>query len=223
MLKELIQSVKKLVQHQKEIDPSIFGDPIAERTAWTPAKTGGGNFCSHRLVEKSLHRVEFRATVGLKLFMLLFVVVGLGVMIGFSISLLSKDTITLGVETIMPMLFGLLFAGLGGGAYYYFTMPIVFDKHSGHFWRGRKDPGVVLDKNSIKTWTQLGQIHSLQIISEYCTSSGKNRSSYYSYELNLVLSDGKRINVVDHGNLGKLQEDANTLSKFLGKPVWDAA
>ena len=44
----------------------------------------------------------------------------------------------------------------------------------------------------------------------------------YNYELNLVLKDGERINVVDHGNLKKIQDDANTLSNFLGKPVWDA-
>jgi hypothetical protein len=49
-----------------------------------------------------------------------------------------------------------------------------------------------------------------------------NKSSYYSYELNLVLDDGSRINVVDHGNLERLRSDAQTLSQFLGKPVWDA-
>ncbi len=49
-----------------------------------------------------------------------------------------------------------------------------------------------------------------------------NKSSYYSYELNLVLNDGSRINVVDHGNLKRLRSDTQTLSQFLGKPVWDA-
>ncbi|MDP6491172.1 MAG: hypothetical protein QGG69_05335 [Kiritimatiellia bacterium] len=58
-----------------------------------------------------------------------------------------------------------------------------------------------------------------QLLSEYCRS---DKSSYYSYELNLVLQDGSRINVVDHGNKTKLREDAATLSEFLGRPVWDA-
>jgi hypothetical protein len=49
-----------------------------------------------------------------------------------------------------------------------------------------------------------------------------NKNSYYSYELNLVLDDGSRINVVDHGNLDRLRSDAQTLSRFLDKPVWDA-
>ena len=49
-----------------------------------------------------------------------------------------------------------------------------------------------------------------------------NKSAYYSYEMNLVLNDGKRLNVVDHGNQAKLREDAQTLATFLNVPVWDA-
>ena len=45
-----------------------------------------------------------------------------------------------------------------------------------------------------------------------------SKSSYYSYELNLVLHDGSRINVVDQGNLKRLRSDANTLSQFLESP-----
>jgi hypothetical protein len=56
-------------------------------------------------------------------------------------------------------------------------------------------------------------------LSEFVSGS---KNSYYSYELNLVLDDGSRINVVDHGNLERLRSDANALSQFLDKPVWDA-
>ena len=64
----------------------------------------------------------------------------------------------------------------------------------------------------------LSEIHALQLLS-------KDRSdaehSYHSYELNLVLEDGKRINVVDHGDETQIRTDAQALSRFLGKPVWD--
>ena len=65
----------------------------------------------------------------------------------------------------------------------------------------------------------LSSIHALQLLSEFISGS---KSSYYSYELKLVLHDGSRINVVDQGNLERLRSDANTLSQFLDKPVWDA-
>jgi hypothetical protein len=35
--------------------------------------------------------------------------------------------------------------------------------------------------------------------------------------------DGKRVNVIDHGDLEKVRTDARTLAEFLNKPVWDAA
>jgi hypothetical protein len=65
----------------------------------------------------------------------------------------------------------------------------------------------------------LSSIHALQLLSEFVSGS---KNSYYSYELNLVLDNGSRINVVDHGNLERLRADASTLSQFLDKPVWDA-
>ena len=43
-----------------------------------------------------------------------------------------------------------------------------------------------------------------------------------SYELNVVLQDGSRRNVVDHGNLDALRADARELAMFLVVPLWDA-
>ena len=68
----------------------------------------------------------------------------------------------------------------------------------------------------------VARIHhaALQLLSEHVSG---NDSSYYSYELNLVLEDGRRLSVVDHGDCEQLREDAQLLSQLLGKPVWDAA
>ena len=123
------------------------------------------------------------------------------------------------IETLFPILFGLVFAGVGGAMYYFGTMPVVFDKVRGFYWKGHRPPYELADPAARKQATRLEQIHALQLLSEYCR--GKN-NSYYSYELNLVLKDGRRLNVIDHGNLGKLRADAAALARFLGKPVWDA-
>jgi len=65
----------------------------------------------------------------------------------------------------------------------------------------------------------LDQIHAIQIVSELCPSGGL---PFWSYELNLVLDDGDRLNVVDHAGLPQIREDAETLAEWLGVPVWDA-
>ena len=60
---------------------------------------------------------------------------------------------------------------------------------------------------------------AIQLIREYVRG---NKSSYYSYELNLICSDGSRINIVDHGALRKLRDDAALLAEYLAIPIWDA-
>lgn len=65
----------------------------------------------------------------------------------------------------------------------------------------------------------LDDICAIQLISEYCSGDD---SSYYSYELNLVLKDASRINVIDHGNKTRILEDTQILADFLDVPVWNA-
>jgi hypothetical protein len=59
----------------------------------------------------------------------------------------------------------------------------------------------------------------VQRISEYCNSG--NNSSYYSYELNLVLKNASRLNVVHHGNKLAMLADAKKVAGFLKVPLWD--
>ncbi len=219
MFNNLIEKLKSLAAQKSTFDPSRFNDPVALQTQWTPAKGGGTNIRTHRLVEVEVNRIEFKAAAGAKIFYSIFIVAGLAAMIGIPYAHFSSGGETFDSGLIVPALMGLLFVGIGISMFYFGVRPIVFDKFRNAFWKGRKGPDDVSDRRELKYYAELQNIHALQIISEYVHSS---KSSYYSYELNLVLKDGNRINVVDHGNLKKLREDADTLSKFLGKPVWDA-
>ncbi len=219
MLKRLAEKLNRMVQSAPAFDPAALNDPIALRTQWTPVRRGGCNFRTHKLVTVGLDRLEFRSTVGAKVFYLLFLLIGVGVVIGFAVAGITSRRIAFNMATIMPTLIGLVFAGVGGALFYFGTIPIVVDTRKGYFWKGRKAPDEVFNKAAIKHCCETERIHALQLISEYCRS---DKSSYYSYELNLVLDDGSRINVVDHGNKAKLREDAERLASVLGKPVWDA-
>ncbi len=37
----------------------------------------------------------------------------------------------------------------------------------------------------------------------------------------MILKDGKRHNIMDHGNLKKIREDAQIIAEFLNIPLWD--
>ena len=64
------------------------------------------------------------------------------------------------------------------------------------------------------------QIYALQVVKEYVRGDETN---YWSYELNLVLQEGQRLSVVDHGNLETLLDDARRVRDLLGCKLWDAA
>lgn len=218
-MKAKIEELKELAKKGKQpADLSQFNDPLTEQVKWTPAKGGGTNIRTHKLVEKSPMRMAFRPTAGALFFYLIFLFAGLGVSVGITASAMSKGNFK--AELLFPIGIGLVFIIIGACLTYFGTNPIVFDLQNGYFWKGRKDPERVFDINKIKHCVRLKEIHALQVLSEYCSG---NKTSYYSYELNLVLKDGTRLNVVDHGNLKKLREDAGKLAKFLNKPVWDIA
>ncbi len=219
MLRRLFQKMRGTVDEPDPFDPSRFGDPVAEQTNWTPAKRGGANFRTRKLIMVTPNRIEFRASLAAKIFFASFLLGGMGFAVGVSISHFSTGTFPFNPDKLVPLLAGMGFAIVGGFLLYFGTAPIVFDKSRGVFCKGRKARDGVFDSNALKHFAGLEDIHALQLISEYCRGS---KRSYYSYELNLVLSNGRRINVMDHGDCEKLREDAQTLSQFLGKPVWDA-
>ncbi len=219
MFKELVEKLQKLSKEHVPFNPSRFDDPNAVNTAWTPAKGGGANFKTHNLVQVNNRRIIFRSSIGARIFYGVFLLVGLGFAIGFSYPQISEGTFNFSFESLFPTLFGFLFAVIGGLLLYFGTKPIVFEKANGYFWKGRKNPETVYSINELKSCTKLKEIYALQIISEFVRG---DKSSYYSYELNLVLNDASRINVIDHGKLEKIREDAKKLSQFLEKPIWDA-
>lgn len=87
---------------------------------------------------------------------------------------------------------------------------IFFDRLYDRAWKSWQFPDQGL---------RLSQVSALQIVSKLC----HGKLSFYSYELNFVLKNGQRVNLLDHGHLHKLREDTGVLGSFLNLPVWDIA
>lgn len=198
-------------------DPSRFNDPLAEEVEWSPQKRGGSNFHTHRLTSVDMHRLEFRATLGAKIFAGVFMIVGIGFPILFhTVGFGSGNS---GQAMLFVWVFGLIFTGVGGAIYYVMNKPRVFDKFADMYWRGHKKPDYIYKPEEEKHAAKISSIHAIQLLREYVKS---DKTSYYSYELNLVLNDGRRMNVIDHGNKVEITEDARKLGEFLDVPVWNA-
>lgn len=219
----MFRKLREIASHRRngrvDVDPSVFGDPLALETSWLPAATGGASFCTHRLKQPSGYRVEFQPTAAWKLFCLVFFAVGAGLLV-FEGGRVGLDAARISSQDAwVPLVVGAVFSVVGACMWWFGSTPRVFDQARAMFWRGRKQPAMQGTGGSERSSTPLSEIRALQLVSEYVRG---DKSSYYSYELNLVLADASRINVVDHGNLEHLRADAQTLARFLDKPIWDA-
>lgn len=220
MFESLVETLKKLIPKSHAPDPARFDDPVARITEWTPTKGGGTNFRTHKFVLIDTQRAEFKATLGARLFGGVFIAMGLFAACAFLIGGMATTGKRFEITLLIPIIFGLVFVAVGMLLLASTLKPIVFDKRSGYFWKGRRDPSQQFDAARLKNALPLAEIHALQIIREYVRG---NKSSYFSFELNIVRKDGTRMNVVDHGNLDKLRGDARELAAFLNVPIWDAA
>lgn len=202
-------------------NPAIAADPVAASTEWTPLKPGGASFKTHHLIESSPDRLEYKASVAAKITYSLFMIVGVGLLIG-TWMLYRNMPVSLSVGAIIgTFLPGALFSVIGAFMLRRGSMPIVFDRRLKAFWRGRTAPDHLFNPGELKNYAPFDQIHAVQIVAEHI----RTKSSFYlSYEMNLVLADGKRLHVIDHSRIGQIRADAARLAAFAGgKPVWDVA
>ena len=190
-----------LFQDNREIlDLSAFGNEIAFKTSWEPLVGGGTNFCTHRAQKNASLTgdiIVFKTAIQAYLFAISFVALGAVFAIASAAGEFEEEI----------GLMGLGFLAFGCWELWSSRRKESrFDRYSNELTQGEKS-------------FHLKNAEAIQLIREYVRG---DESSYYSYELNLICSDGSRINIVDHGALRKLREDAALLAEYLSIPVWDA-
>lgn len=188
---------------------------IQKKVSTSPLKPGGSNFKTHTLVEISTSQLKYRPSVGGALFGFTFFAIGFGFII-YNMSFdngLMQDPSSF---NFFGLAFGLIFSFAGGYMLFYLYQPRVFDKQSGYYYKGYNFKP---NERELKHQFKLNSIVAIQIIGETIRDSD---GSYGSYELNLVLEDGTRRNVVDHGSLKAIIDDAHIVSAFLNIPIWHA-
>ncbi len=206
-----------MIVEREIFDVAVFEDSFAEEIEWTPIKHGGTNFKTRSLVHIDDDKIEFKPTISIVILSLIFLLSGLAATGIFAYNAFNYG---FGTGQIIGIIVGAIFALVGAIILYSGTSPIVFDARKRYFWQGRKAPDEVTNKDEIKEYCAFDDIYALQTISEVC--SGNDSGDYLSYELNIVLTNGERVNVIDHGNVEALQEDAITLAEWLEVPLWDS-
>ena len=186
------------------------GDPVAGITSWDPIGQRASQFLTHRLVRIHDRHWELRATP----------IAYLACLALFALSLFFLLVEILGPSRSGWSIGGFM-AALNFGAlafnYRRRLQRIVFDKDRGCFQGGMKYQRNG-DHSSLDNFTPLDRIHALQLL----TTKPFYGTGSISQELNLVLTNGSRINLLDLAKPAAIRKFATDLGTFLDKPVWEA-
>jgi len=68
-------------------------------------------------------------------------------------------------------------------------------------------------------YVDFDDVVGLQILRERVSGGAESSSFFASYELNLLIKDGVRINVVDHGDVKHIEEHSVKISQALGVEI----
>jgi hypothetical protein len=187
-----------------------------EKIEWTPLVPQGATIKTYQLVKVSDERLEFRITPKTNG---IFITVLLAGLFTFLIYLLVRlnNPVSFSVSDILIFVFSLALLSGAFLAYFSYSTPRVFDKNSGYYFKGKKISGNTIDEDN-KHVIRLEDIYALQILSEKFVV---RQRSYTSYELNIVLNDFRRINVVDHSDIEAIRKDATAIAEFLGVQVME--
>ncbi len=188
-------------------------ETIKNRVSVSPLAPGGSNFETHVLTKTS-KGYQFKPSRGYALFCSLFAIISYGSFLGIGIYQFLKDyNFNFLKEHGFVAIVGVFFFMGSNVLLFQFFKPIVFSKAINLYYKGYSS------KKENKNTIPLHTIVALQIIGERIKG---DKSYYTSFELNVVLEDASRLNVIDHGNLSAIIDDADTLANYLNIPIWHA-
>lgn len=198
-------------ERSKNISLSNILDPFAQEISWTPNKWGWASFKTNTLVESSLWNYEYKIA-----YSWLFLP---GFFIFWSIAFSFWISQYILQEMKKWMIFNyedwLIFAIL---PIIFFICALLIIKHI---------LGVKRRFNTLNSicyvWKRIinfNEIYAIQIIWE--TVGRNSHGTYKSYEINLVLRNKERVNILDHGDKKSVLSDALIISNIIWVPIWNA-
>ena len=198
----------------------------AKKLSWSSNSTASANFSNYRVVRTrtglGIRPASGKRIVGLILIALSVLFAPLAVVV-FSMLLGTEGHRWPGV--IIGLLFISVFC-LTGLRSLFARDAFTFDLHTRRFFTGSRPPKDIRRAGS--SCGALSDIAGIQILSRwvYRSSTGRQRFSHSqagwcSYQLNLVLRNGSRVRLLDHGNEKQLRHDASLIARTLRLEIWE--
>ncbi|MDR6239303.1 hypothetical protein [Aureibacter tunicatorum] len=203
-------TAKKRLNQQKEIsDHQLFSVANSEYALdWSEMKNGGNNMMTAQIIKNSPESIKIKSTFMSKIFSWAFILLGLNEFTFKVYTFILK----FGIEALSILKSLELFFNMGGIFIIIGIGLRIFLSSSGIF---RLDKQVLIDSKIIP----FDQFLALQFITKQVHFRREHSQTFPCYELNLVLKDGKRINLLNHGVLKSIKNDAYLLKNELNIPI----
>lgn len=193
-----------------------------EEVNWSPLVRGGSSFKTRVINTDNSQKWIYELSGILRMFPWFFIGIGSTVTLLFTITIL-----------LIPFVFiPLIFVVIGIIWRKKLKRAVVFDFGTGFFWRGKPNLNPrTEDSLKMDDMIRLDEVVAIQILAEEVKTKGGNPNLhgyksiahiFDSYEMNLILKDKSRVNVVDHANLNSIKREAEAIAKRLNVKVWVA-
>ena len=199
--KEVSASQPGLNNKPNRVHPG--NDPVAEITHWQSMASGASNFKMQEFITTDTG-IKVRVSFEVRLFCWAFILVGLiPALMEYAISWQDLDSI------ISPLVsFYGVFILIG------VILRWIFIKNEIEFNQSAR---IIITSDKQYSFSN---VYALQVISSI--AGGHGNGIFRNNELNLILKNGNRINILNHGGKTAFYKQEEQLSKLLNVPVWQA-
>lgn len=241
MSSSLASPKEKQIQEWEELIKNI-PDPFAKEIAWIPMLLWGSTFKTYNLAQDHVNeKLELQTSKEVMLVHKKYIWIGCFLEIIAISSLLFSSFLKTVITTFLIWnlwfsptivaqlienswnffwyfsIIGLFFIWIWLLGFLHFMQPITFDKKSGYFYKGKPEMIWGIIDPSDKKLIPHSSIYAIQVLLEHVRGENTN---FLSYEINLILNDKNRINIMDHGERDDIKSNAKIIGEYLWVPVW---
>jgi len=201
---------KKTSSGNKEVD-FVFGNPdndtIGQEIDWGALESSGSNFASE-ILKKTVNGYKITSSSLTKIIAWSFFLMGLNYVVISFIEFYRIYDVPLGLMKAGKLFF------TSGGPFLLVGIILLF-VFSPKVYVNRRN-GKILIKGEMLSFQD---VYALQILKKFV--EGNTSGGFFGYELNLITKEGRRYNLLNHGDKDYILSDMVKLSRVFKVPVWN--
>jgi hypothetical protein len=184
-------------------------DAIGQQVSWEATENSGSNFLSEHFKKSRLgHKIS--SSSYMKFVAWGFFLIGVNSVVWSYMEFFEFSKLAL---TFMKG--GKLFFTSGGGIFLLIGVFLLISSGAKANFLTQKRKIILGDAEIVP----FQQTYALQVLEKFIP--GKSSGGYFCYEVNLITKEGKRFNLLNHGDKQYILSDMMKISKLLNIPVWN--